>query len=37
MEESWRERWNERYNKEEYAYGEQPNNFLKEKQNSFKY
>jgi len=26
----WLDRWNERFGKEEYAYGEQPNNFLKE-------
>ncbi len=31
MEESWRKRWNDRYSEEAYAYGEQPNNFLKEK------
>ena len=30
MNESWTERWNERYSKEEFAYGEQPNNYLKE-------
>jgi len=30
MNESWIERWNERYSKEEFAYGEQPNNYLKE-------
>lgn len=30
MSESWTERWNDRYGKDEYAYGEQPNNFLKE-------
>jgi 2-polyprenyl-3-methyl-5-hydroxy-6-metoxy-1,4-benzoquinol methylase len=30
MNESWIHRWNERYSKEEFAYGEQPNNFLKE-------
>jgi Methyltransferase domain len=27
---SWLDRWNERFSGEEYAYGEQPNNFLKE-------
>ena len=27
---SWLDRWNERFSKDEYAYGEQPNNFLKE-------
>ena len=30
MSESWTERWNDRYGKDEFAYGEQPNNFLKE-------
>ncbi|MEO6638624.1 MAG: class I SAM-dependent methyltransferase [Ginsengibacter sp.] len=30
MDEAWVERWDERYSKEAYAYGEQPNNFLKE-------
>jgi Methyltransferase domain len=30
MSESWTERWNGRYGKDEFAYGEQPNNFLKE-------
>lgn len=30
MSESWTERWNDRYGKDEYAYGEQPNNFLKQ-------
>lgn len=30
MNESWIERWNERYSTEAFAYGEQPNNFLKE-------
>jgi hypothetical protein len=28
---SWTDKWNERYSKEEFAYGTQPNNFLKEK------
>lgn len=27
---SWTDRWNERYSKDEFAYGEQPNNYLKE-------
>lgn len=31
MNEPWIERWNERYSKEEFAYGEQPNNYVKEK------
>lgn len=26
----WTERWNDRYSNEEFAYGEQPNNYLKE-------
>jgi 2-polyprenyl-3-methyl-5-hydroxy-6-metoxy-1,4-benzoquinol methylase len=26
----WKAKWNERYSKEEFAYGEEPNNFLKE-------
>jgi len=26
----WTARWNDRYSKEEFAYGEEPNNFLKE-------
>jgi len=30
MGESWTDRWNDRYSKEEFAYGEQPNNYLKE-------
>ena len=30
MDESWIDRWNDRYRNEEFAYGEQPNNFLKE-------
>lgn len=30
MNEPWTERWNERYSKEEFAYGKQPNNYLKE-------
>jgi len=30
MNECWIGRWNERYSKDEYAYGEQPNNYLKE-------
>jgi cyclopropane fatty-acyl-phospholipid synthase-like methyltransferase len=27
---SWIDKWNERYSKDEFAYGEQPNEFLKE-------
>jgi SAM-dependent methyltransferase len=30
MDESWVDRWNDRYRKAAYAYGEQPNNYLKE-------
>jgi 2-polyprenyl-3-methyl-5-hydroxy-6-metoxy-1,4-benzoquinol methylase len=30
MNESWVDRWNDRYSKDEFAYGEQPNNYLKE-------
>ena len=30
MNEPWIERWNERYSTDEFAYGEQPNNYLKE-------
>jgi len=30
MNETWTDRWNARYSNEEYAYGELPNNFLKE-------
>jgi len=30
MNDTWTERWNDRYSSEEFAYGEQPNNFLKE-------
>ena len=30
MNESWIERWNDRYSKNGFAYGEQPNNYLKE-------
>jgi len=30
MDEAWTERWNDRYSKDEFAYGEQPNNYLKE-------
>jgi 2-polyprenyl-3-methyl-5-hydroxy-6-metoxy-1,4-benzoquinol methylase len=26
----WTSRWNERYSQEEFAYGEEPNNYLKE-------
>ncbi len=30
MNNSWVNRWNDRYSKNEFAYGEQPNNYLKE-------
>ena len=30
MNDSWTDRWNDRYSNEEFAYGEQPNNHLKE-------
>jgi ubiquinone/menaquinone biosynthesis C-methylase UbiE len=30
MNDSWTDRWNDRYSKDEFAYGEQPNNYLKE-------
>jgi SAM-dependent methyltransferase len=30
MNDTWIDKWNDRYSKEEFAYGEEPNNFLKE-------
>jgi SAM-dependent methyltransferase len=30
MNDNWTNRWNERYSADEFAYGEQPNNYLKE-------
>lgn len=30
LNEIWTSRWNERYSKDEFAYGEEPNNYLKE-------
>lgn len=30
MKDTWTERWNERYSNDEFAYGEEPNNYLKE-------
>jgi 2-polyprenyl-3-methyl-5-hydroxy-6-metoxy-1,4-benzoquinol methylase len=30
MNDTWLEKWNDRYNKDEYAFGEQPNSYLKE-------
>lgn len=35
MDETWIERWNERYSKQEFAYGEEPNNYLKEQLEKF--
>jgi len=36
MEQIWRDRWNERYSKEEFAYGEQPNKYLKKQLDKLK-
>ena len=30
MSDTWTQRWNDRYSRDEFAYGEQPNNYLKE-------
>jgi 2-polyprenyl-3-methyl-5-hydroxy-6-metoxy-1,4-benzoquinol methylase len=30
MKDTWTDRWDERYSNDEFAYGEQPNNYLKE-------
>ncbi len=30
MKDTWLEKWNDRYSKDEYAFGEQPNDYLKE-------
>ncbi|HEU4789024.1 MAG TPA: class I SAM-dependent methyltransferase [Flavobacterium sp.] len=30
MSDDWTERWNDRYSNEEFAYGEEPNNYLKQ-------
>jgi hypothetical protein len=30
MNDAWTDRWNDRYKREEFAFGEQPNNYLKE-------
>ena len=30
----WTSRWNDRYSKDEFAYGEEPNNYLKEQFNN---
>jgi SAM-dependent methyltransferase len=36
MDNSWLNRWNERYSAEEFAYGEHPNNYLKEQLSKLK-
>lgn len=36
MKQDWKDFWNERYSKEEFAYGEQPNSFLKEQLDKLK-
>ncbi|MFC3560797.1 class I SAM-dependent methyltransferase [Pedobacter jamesrossensis] len=36
MKQEWLERWDERYSSEDFAYGEQPNNYLKEKLENLK-
>lgn len=36
MKQDWKDFWNERYSKEEFAYGEQPNSFLKERLDKLK-
>src|ERR1044071_4042287 len=36
MNDEWTGRWDERYRKEEFAYGDQPNNYLKEHLEKFK-
>ena len=30
MNDPWADKWNDRYSKEEFAFGEQPNNYIKE-------
>lgn len=35
MQDAWTERWNERYSNENFAYGEQPNTYLKEQLEKF--
>jgi len=35
MADAWTDRWDERYSKSEFAYGEQPNNYLKEQLEKF--
>ena len=36
MEQIWKDRWDERYSGEEFAYGEEPNNYLKEQLDKLK-
>lgn len=36
MNDPWTERWNERYKQEQYAYGRQPNNYLKQQLDKLK-
>lgn len=36
MEQAWRDRWDERFNKKEFAYGKEPNKYLKEQLDKLK-
>lgn len=36
IEDAWLDRWNNRYSKDEFAFGEQPNNYLKEQLENLK-
>ncbi|MES2240800.1 MAG: class I SAM-dependent methyltransferase [Bacteroidota bacterium] len=36
MEQLWKDRWNERYSNKEFAYGEEPNQYLKEQLDKLK-
>jgi SAM-dependent methyltransferase len=36
MEQTWKDRWDKRYSSEEFAYGEEPNNYLKEQLDKLK-
>lgn len=36
MEQIWRDRWNERYSSEQFAYGEEPNKYLKKELDKLK-
>jgi SAM-dependent methyltransferase len=36
MEQTWQDRWNERYSREEFAYGKEPNGYLKEQLDKLK-